>query len=60
MSANYNSPTIGTNLCKRATRGGGHLGHFPPPENFKTVYSNFDSCKSFQRIKTKFYILIIF
>jgi len=35
-------------------------GHLPPPEIFKTLHSNFDICRNFQRIKMKFYILIIF
>ena len=35
---------------------GGHL----PPVIFKTLHSNFDICRNFQRIKMKFYILIIF
>jgi len=30
------------------------------PEIFKTLHSNFDICRNFQRIKMKFYILIIF
>jgi len=33
--------------------------HFPP-EIFKTLHSCFDNCRNFQRIKMKFYILIIF
>jgi len=41
-------------------QGGGHLGHLPPPEIFKTLHSNFDICRNFERIKMKFYILIIF
>ena len=40
-------------------QGGGHLGHIPP-ETFKTLHSNFDICRNFQRMKMKFYILIIF
>jgi len=44
---------------RRATRGG-HLGHLPPPEIFKTLPSNFDICRNFQTIKLKFCIFIIF
>jgi len=29
------------------------------PENFKTLHSNFDICRNFQRIKMKFYTLIM-
>jgi len=36
-----------------------HGGGFPPPENLKTLHSNFDICRNFQRIKMKFYILIM-
>ena len=35
-------------------------GTFAAPEIFKTLHSNFDICKNFQRIKMKFYDLIIF
>ena len=35
-------------------------GTFAAPEIFKTLHSNFDICRNFQRIKMKFYILIIF
>jgi len=46
-------------LCRRrATRGG--IWGICPPEIFKTLHSNFDICRNFQRIKMKFYILIIF
>jgi len=38
---------------------GEHLEHMPP-EIFKTLHSNFDICRNLQRIKMKFYILIIF
>jgi len=31
-----------------------------PPEIFKTLHSNFDICRNFQRKMMKFYILIIF
>jgi len=30
-----------------------------PSENLKTLLSNFDICRQFQRIKMKFYILIV-
>jgi len=33
---------------------------FAPPEIFKALHSKFDICSNFQRIKIKFYILIIF
>jgi len=36
---------------RRATRGA-----FASPEIFKTLHSNFDICRIFQRIKMKFYI----
>ena len=36
------------------------FGAFAIPEIFKTLHSNFDICRNFQRIKMKFYILIIF
>jgi len=40
---------------------GGAFGAFAPtPEIFKTLHSNFDICRNFQRIKMKFYILINF
>jgi len=35
-------------------------GAFAPTEIFKTLHSNFDICRNFQRIKMKSYILIIF
>jgi len=41
-----------------ATRGGA-FKPFAPPEIFKTLRSNFDICRNFQRIKMKLYILII-
>jgi len=41
-------------------RNQGELGHFPPPENFKTLHSNFHICRNFQGIKMKFCILNIF
>jgi len=44
---------------KARNQGRGHLGH-SPLENFKTLHSNFDICRNFQRIKMKFYTLIIF
>ena len=34
---------------RRATKGGGHLGHLPPHEYFKTLLSNVDICRNFQR-----------
>ena len=40
---------------------GGALAICPSPtENFKTLHSNFDICRNFQRIKMKLYILIFF
>jgi len=47
-------------LRTRRATGGGAFGAFAPPEIFKTLHSNFDICRNFQRIKMKFYILIIF
>jgi len=44
----------------QARHRGGAFEAFAPPENFKTLHSNFDICRNFQRIKIKFYILIIF
>jgi len=44
---------------RRATRGGSIWG-ISPPEIFRTLHSNFDICRNFQRIKMKFCILIIF
>jgi len=44
---------------RHATRGGA-FGAFDPPEIFKTLHSNFDICRNFQRLKMKFCILIIF
>ena len=35
-------------------------GGICPPNIFKTLHSNFDIYRNFQRIKMKFYILIIF
>jgi len=51
-------PCDQTLRSRRAIRGA--LGIFASPENFKTLYSNFDICRNFQRIKMKCYILIIF
>jgi len=48
------------NTPTQARNQGGHLGQFAPPEIFKTLHSNFEICRNFQRIKMKFYILIIF
>jgi len=44
------------NFCMRATRGGA----FASPASFKTLDTNFDMCRNFQRIEMKFYILIMF
>ena len=44
--------------CRCATRGG--IWGICLPKIFKTFHSNFDICRNFQRIKMKFYILIIF
>jgi len=43
---------------RRANRGV-HLVLFPP-ENLYILHGNFNICRNFQRIKMKFYILIIF
>jgi len=43
---------------RRATWGGA-FGAFASPEIFKTLHRNYDNCRNFQRIKIKFYILII-
>jgi len=43
-----------------AQPGGGIWSICPPLENFKPLHSNFDICRNVQRIKVKFYILIIF
>jgi len=45
-------------ICSAARRGG--IWGIYPSEIFKTLHSNFDNCGNFQRIKMKFYILIIF
>ena len=46
-------------LCHRhATRG--EFRALAPRRNFQNIASNFDICGNFQRIKMKFYILIIF
>ena len=45
---------------RRATKGGGAVGACAPPEIFKILHGNFDICRNFQRIKQKFFILIIF
>jgi len=42
------------------TRQARNQGGICPPEIFKILHSNFDICRNFQRIKMKFYILIIF
>ena len=47
----YNSHTV-----TGAKPGGGIC----PTEIFNTLHSNFDICRNFQRIKMKFYNLIIF
>jgi len=44
---------------RQARNQGGNLG-IGPPEIFKTLHSNFDICRNFQRIKMKFYIIIMF
>jgi len=44
-------------LCKSQAR---NQGAFAPPEIFKTLHGTFDICRNFQRIKMKFYIVIIF
>ena len=46
-------------LYSPGAKPGGAFGAFPR-ENFKTLHSNFDICRNFQRIKMKFYILITF
>jgi len=51
--------SVARHLDTSAQPGGGAFGAFPPPEIFKTLHSNFDICRSFQRIKMKFYILMI-
>ena len=51
---------LSTSVLQQARNHGGHLGHFPPPEIFKTLHSNFGICRNFQRIKMKFCIQIIF
>jgi len=38
---------------------GGGFGPFSPTEIFKILHSNFDIFRNFQRIKMKFYILIM-
>jgi len=43
---------------RHATRG--EIWGIGPPEIFKTLHSNFDICRNFQRIKMKFYIIIMF
>jgi len=48
-----------SNTVYQARNQGGHLG-ICPPEIFKTLHSNFDICRNFQRIKMKFFILIVF
>jgi len=45
-------------LTQAHNRGVGHLGHLHP-ENFEVLHSNFNICKNFQRIKMRFYILIL-
>jgi len=47
-------------LTSGAQPGGEAFGVLAPPEIFKTLHSNFDICRNFQRMKMKFYILIIF
>jgi len=37
-------------MFKPGAQAGGTLGPFSPSENFKTLRSNFDICKNFQRI----------
>jgi len=43
----------------QARNQGEAFGAFAPLGIFKTLHSNFDICRNFQRIKMKFYILII-
>ena len=47
-------------LAQARNQEGMAFGAFANPEIFKTLHSNFDICRNFQRIKMKFYILIIF
>jgi len=45
---------------QQARNQGGGIWGICHPEIFKTLRSNFDICRNFQRIKMRFYILIIF
>jgi len=50
-------PLISTHLTGVQPSGG--IVGIIHPENFKTLHSNFDICRNFQRINMKCYILIM-
>ena len=52
----FNDTSLRSNVPDAGAQPG---GAFFPPEIFKALHSNFDICRNFQRIKMKFYILII-
>jgi len=57
VSDNMKQLRIFTTVSNRAgaQSGGWAFGHLPTP-NFKTLHSNFDICRNFQRIKMKFLV----
>jgi len=57
INKKYN--TIPMRWIRRETRGGAFEAN-APAKIFKALHSNFDIYKNFQRMKMKFYILIIF
>jgi len=58
MLSNYSWQCLNSYNSDQARNQGG--GAFAPPEIFKTLQSNFDIWRNFQRLKMEFYILIIF
>jgi len=59
LDQNQSHATLCDGQVQEATEYATTGGDFPPPENLKTLHSNFDICRNFQRIKMKFYILIM-
>jgi len=56
----FKRQTCAKHKTRRAIRGEGTFAAFAPPEIFKTLHRNFKICRNFQRIKMKFYVLVIF
>jgi len=61
VAGNMKQLRLFTTVSNRAgaQSGGGNLG-ICIPQNFKTLHSNFDICRNFQRIKMKFLVFYSF